>query len=85
MGDQSHSTAPLVDDGPFNGIPLADSDEIVRTVSPLPWTALSCLQTIQAHCKAIIDEEPERHVADIVGCISQNVLELAKFLKGQQQ
>lgn len=76
----SPDSAPLVNDGPFNGIPLADSHEISRIISVLPWSVLGQLQTIQAHCVCILDEAPNEKVRDLTGCISQCVLELSKVL-----
>ena len=68
-------------DGPFNGVPIADSGDVARAAAKLPWLVLACLQTIQAHCVCILDEEPNQKVRDLTGCISQNVLQLAQTLE----
>lgn len=79
------SAAPLVNDGPFNGIPLADSGEVSRAAASLPWLVLCAIQTIQAHCVCIVDEKPDEKVCDLAGCISQNILEVAEILAAAQQ
>lgn len=58
-------------------IALADSGEISRLSDNLPWEILRSLVTIQAHCVCIMDQEPNDAVKDLVGCISQNVRDLA--------
>lgn len=63
-------------------VPLADHNEIGRKVLGLPWAIQSAVVTIAAHCTVIKDKCPPSDVSDLVGCISQDLLELANALSG---
>lgn len=66
-------------------IPLTDSAELSRTLASQPWGVIKAIQTIQAHCVCIVDENPSERVLDLVGCISINCKELADALHHQQK
>ena len=66
--------------GSSEPVPLADHDEIGRKVVGLPWAIQSTVVTIASHCTAIKDKSPPGDVADLAGCISQDLLELVNML-----
>ena len=66
-------------------VPLADHDEIGRKVLRQPWSVQSAIVTIAAHCRVLVDKHPTGDVADLAGCISQDLMELADALSAPAQ
>ena len=63
-------------------VEIVDSDILGRAAGALDWPVQKALVTIQAHCVAIMDETDNPTIRDLVGCISQNALEIAQVLTG---